>query len=374
MVTETSNQTSSGASGTVSQRTVISVDAMGGDHGPAAVVAGIALSAEKNPEIGFIVHGDKTQLEQLISKRHGLADVCEIRHSDSVVTMDDKPSNVVRNGKDSSMWSTIEAVRNGEATVAVSCGNTGALMALSMIRLRKLPGINRPAIACLWPSRNPGGFNIMLDVGADIRADQEDLLQYALMGASYARNGMGIKRPRIGLLNVGTEEHKGRAELKVANDLITEASKGANFEYVGFVEGGDIPSNRVDVIITDGFTGNIALKTGEGTATLIREFLNAAFRHSLLSRLGALFALTSLRRLTERIDPRRVNGGVFLGLNGTVIKSHGAADETGVSAAIKLAFTLAQSEFSEKIAARVASVVVERQDNPSIGDNNGRTE
>jgi len=374
MVTETSNQTSSGASGTVSQRTVISVDAMGGDHGPAAVVAGIALSAEKNPEIGFIVHGDKTQLEQLISKRHGLADVCEIRHSDSVVTMDDKPSNVVRNGKDSSMWSTIEAVRNGEATVAVSCGNTGALMALSMIRLRKLPGINRPAIACLWPSRNPGGFNIMLDVGADIRADQEDLLQYALMGASYARNGMGIKRPRIGLLNVGTEEHKGRAELKVANDLITEASKGANFEYVGFVEGGDIPSNRVDVIVTDGFTGNIALKTGEGTATLIREFLNAAFRHSPLSRLGALFALTSLRRLTERIDPRRVNGGVFLGLNGTVIKSHGAADETGVSAAIKLAFTLAQSEFSEKIAARVASVVVERQDNPSIGDNNGRTE
>lgn len=358
------------------RRTIISIDAMGGDRGAAAVVAGIAHSIAKNPEIGFIVHGDATTLSRLIEKRHGLSEHCEVRHADDVVTMDEKPSHVMRHGKNTSMWSAIEAVRNGEATVAISCGNTGALMALSMIRLRKLPGVNRPAIACLWPSRNPGGFNIMLDVGADIRADEQDLLQYALMGASYARNGLGLGRPRIGLLNVGTEEHKGRAELKDAHDLITQASDAAHFEFVGFVEGGDIPSNRVDVIVTDGFTGNVALKTGEGTASLIREFLDAAFRYSPLSRLGALFALTSLRRLSKRIDPRRVNGGVFLGLNGTVVKSHGAADATGVSAAIKLAFTLAQSGFTEKLAARVASSLPARQDGEisKVGDNSGSAE
>ena len=233
-----------------------------------------------------------------------------------------------------------------------------------MIRLRKVEGVNRPAIACLWPSRNPGGFNVMLDVGADIRADEQDLLQYALMGASYARNGLGLKRPRIGLLNVGTEDHKGRAELKVANDMIAAIAPSADFDYVGFVEGGDIQSDRVDVIVTDGFTGNVALKTGEGTATLIRDFLKDAFKATPLSRIAALLAVTSLRRLTKRSDPRRVNGGVFLGLHGTVVKSHGAADATGVSAAIKLAFKLAQSGFTERLAARVASARAARQDAP----------
>ncbi|MEP3297475.1 MAG: phosphate acyltransferase, partial [Pseudoruegeria sp.] len=193
-----------------SSRIVISVDAMGGDQGPAAVVAGLSKSAEKNPDVGFIVHGDSVVLKKLISKKRGLAERCDVRHADEVVTMDAKPSAVMRNGKKTSMWSAIEAVRNGEATACVSCGNTGALMAVSMIRLRKLPNVNRPAIACLWPSRNKGGFNVMLDVGADIKAEAEDLLQYALMGASYARNGLGLNKPRIGLLNVGTEEHKGR--------------------------------------------------------------------------------------------------------------------------------------------------------------------
>lgn len=356
-MTVNNDQTGPGA-----KRTIISVDAMGGDRGPAAVVAGLALSAVKNPDIGFIVHGDKSQLEKLISKKRGLADRCEVHHTTDVVTMDAKPSFVMRNGKQTSMWSAVESVRSGQADVCVSCGNTGALMALSMVRLRKLPGVNRPAIACLWPSRNPGGFNVMLDVGADIRADAQDLLQYALMGASYARNGLGLARPRIGLLNVGTEEHKGRAELKAALELISDASEAANFEFVGYVEGGDIPSNKVDVIVTDGFTGNIALKTGEGTANLISELLRAAFKYSPLSRLAALLAMSSLQRLSKRIDPRRVNGGVFLGLNGTVIKSHGGADATGVSAAIKLAFTLGESGFSQKLAARVASVTTTRQD------------
>ena len=346
---------------TKSGRTTISVDAMGGDLGPAAIVAGIEMSARKNPDIAFLVFGPEPELRPLIEKRR-LSDRCQIRDVREVVTMDAKPSHVMRNGKGTSMWAAVEAVKDGEAQAVVSCGNTGALMAVSMLRLRKLPGVDRPAIACLWPSQNPGGFNVMLDVGADIRADAKDLVQYALMGASYARNGLGLKRPRIGLLNVGTEEHKGRPEIREAFDMITRSAPGAEFDFVGFVEGGDIPSNRVDVIVTDGFSGNVALKTGEGTASLIRSFLREAFQATPLSRLASLLAVTSLRRLSQRIDPRRVNGGVFLGLNGTVVKSHGSADATGMSSAIKLAFRLAESGFNERLAARVASIDLSGQD------------
>lgn len=360
----------SGASG----RIVISVDAMGGDQGPSAIVAGLAQSAAVNPDIEFILHGPETVLRTLVDARPELAGRCTIRHAEDVVTMDDKPGQVMRHGSGTSMWSAIESVREGAATVAVSCGNTGALMALSVIRLRKLPGVNRPAIACLWPSRNPGGFNLMLDVGADIKADAPDLLQFALMGASYARNGLGIARPRIGLLNVGTEDHKGRAELKAAQDLIAATTETGSFDYVGFVEGGDLPSDRVDVIVTDGFTGNIALKTGEGTAKLVGDLLREAFKSTLLSRLAAILAMGSLRGLRKRIDPREQNGGVFLGLNGTVVKSHGSADATGVAAAIKLAFRLAESGFQERLAARVASVALAGQDAAEGGAMNGTSE
>ncbi|SDO69126.1 phosphate:acyl-[acyl carrier protein] acyltransferase [Lutimaribacter pacificus] len=335
---------------------------MGGDRGPATVVAGISRSAKKNPDIAFILHGPRDELTRLVAKRRALAGRCEIRDASDVVHMEDKPSQVMRHGDGTSMWSALESVRNGEATVCVSCGNTGALMVLSMLRLKRLPGVNRPAIAVLWPSRNPQGFNVMLDVGADIRADAQDLLRYALMGSSYARNGLALDHPRIGLLNVGTEEHKGRAELKAAHDLIAANAEKARFDFVGFVEGGDIPGDRCDVIVTDGFTGNIALKTGEGTASLIGDLLKEAFEYTPLSRIAALLALTSMRRLQKRIDPRRVNGGVFLGLNGTVVKSHGAADATGVSAAVKLAFQLAQSGFSDKIAARLAAATSQLED------------
>ena len=333
---------------------LISVDAMGGDQGPDVVVEGIQRSADKNPNIGFIVHGRAAEIEPYI-KKAGLEGRCEIRDAAEVVTMDAKPSHVMRHGKETSMWAAVDSVKNGEAQAVVSCGNTGALMAVSILRLRKLPGVARPAIACLWPSRNPGGFNVMLDVGADVRADAEDLLRFAMMGGSYARNGLELARPRIGLLNVGTEEHKGSAAIKDAHDLIAKAAPDAEFEFVGFVEGGDIPSDRVDVIVTDGFTGNIALKTGEGTAGFVRDALRQAFKATPLSRIAAMLALTSLRRLSKRIDPRRVNGGVFLGLNGTVVKSHGSADATGVSSAIKLAFRLAEQGFTDRLAARIAS-------------------
>src|SRR6056297_1101853 len=352
-------------------RTVISVDAMGGDRGPGVVVSGLAHAAKKNPDIAFILHGPKSELEPLVAKRRHLDGRIEIRDAADVVAMEDKPSQVMRHGKTTSMWSALESVRAGDATVCVSCGNTGALMALSVLRLRRLAGIYRPAIAVLWPSRNPQGFNVLLDGGADIRADAKDLMQYALMGVSYARNGFDLERPRVGLLNVGTEEHKGRAELKEAHDLISANARHADFEFVGFVEGRDLPGTTCDVIVTDGFTGNVALKTGEGTAKLVTDLLREAFAHSPLSRLAALLAYTSLRRLKKRVDPRRANGGVFLGLNGTVVKSHGSADAMGVSSAVKLAFQLAQTGFNEKLAARVASASMLEQDAGSEDAANG---
>jgi phosphate acyltransferase len=346
---------------------ILSVDAMGGDNGPATVVAGLARFLSGAPDARILLHGPLAELEPLVSKR-GLSGQVTLCDAPDTVAMSDKPSHVMRHGKTTSMWSAVDAVRDGRASVCVSCGNTGALMAISMLRLRKVDGVSRPAIACLWPSLNPAGFNVMLDAGADIRADQDDLLTYALMGASYARIGLGVARPRVGLLNVGVEEHKGRAELKVAHDMIAAAAEKGEYEYIGFVEGGDMPSARVDVIVTDGFTGNVALKTGEGTANLISALLRDALTKTPLAMLAALLARGSLKRLRKRIDPRRVNGGVFLGLNGTVIKSHGSADETGVAAALTLSYDLAKAEFADKLAARVASAALLAQDKGNDDD------
>jgi phosphate acyltransferase len=350
----------------------LSVDAMGGDKGPAAMVAGLEHFLGQEPEARILLHGAAATLEPLV-KRRRLGERVEIADAPGVVAMTDKPSNVMRHGKDTSMWRAIDAVREGRAQAVVSCGNTGALMAVSMLRLRKAEGVNRPAIACYWPSRGPQGFNIMLDAGADIRADEDDLLTYALMGAAYARAALGVPRPKVGLLNVGVEEHKGRAELKVAGDLIARAAPRGDFEYVGFVEGGDLPSARVDVIVTDGFTGNVALKTGEGTAKLVSDSLREAFNRTVTAKLAGLMAMPALRHFRKRIDPRQVNGGVFLGLNGTVIKSHGSADATGIAAAVALAWRLAQMRFTETVAAQVASAVSLAHD-PDGAGRQGRDE
>lgn len=334
---------------------VLSIDAMSGERGVSEVVRGMGKSLRANGRLRYIVHGDAEALRRVIRARTPLAARTEIRHAETVVAMDEKPSRALRTGQGSSMWRALEAVKSGESRVVISCGNTGALMAFAMLLLRKAPGVNRPSIAVLWPSMNRAGYNVLLDAGADIRADADDLLKFAVMGASYARNALGLTRPRVGLLNVGVEEHKGRPELHEAAALMAAAGPSGDFDYIGYVEGSDMASQRVDVIVTDGFTGNIALKTGEGTASLIRGLLREAFAFSPLSRIGALFAYTSLGRLSKRIDPRRVNGGVFLGLNGTVIKSHGSADATGFSAAIKLGAKLAETGFAERLAARVAT-------------------
>lgn len=350
------------ASVTAFERVVISVDAMGGDRGPAAVVAGLVDSVARHPRMDVILHGDEAVVRPLLARHLELAARVTFRHAERVVKMEDKPAQVMRHGQGTSMWSTIDAVKDGEAAAAVSCGNTGALMAVAMLRLRKLPGLNRPAIASLFPTPTPGKINVMLDMGADVKADPADLLQYAFMGASYARNGLAITRPRVGLLNVGTEEHKGRAELQEANTLLSRSAEAGSFDYVGFVEGTDILSDRVDVIVTDGFTGNVALKAIEGTARLVGDLLKQTLTSTLLAKLGALLARGALKRLQMRIDPRRVNGGVFLGLNGTVVKSHGSADATGVAAAIGLAYQLAEAGFLERLAARVASAEAAGQD------------
>ncbi|MBA4324578.1 MAG: phosphate acyltransferase PlsX [Rhodobacter sp.] len=350
-----------------SERVVISIDAMGGDRGPAAVVAGLVDSFGQHPRMDAILHGDEAVLRPLIARHPDHLSRITLRHAERVVKMEDKPAQVMRHGQGTSMFSTIDAVKDGEAAAAVSCGNTGALMAVSMLRLRKLPGLSRPAIASLFPTPTPGKMNVMLDMGADVKAEPTDLLQFAFMGASYARNGLAIARPRVGLLNVGTEEHKGRAELHEAHALLLRHAEAGSFDYIGFVEGTDILSDRVDVIVTDGFTGNVALKAIEGTARLVGDLLRQTLTSTLLAKLGALLARGALRRLQMRIDPRRVNGGVFLGLNGTVVKSHGSADATGVAAAIGLAYQLAQVRFLERLAARVASAEAAGQDAGQVG-------
>ncbi|MEO0957336.1 MAG: phosphate acyltransferase PlsX [Pseudomonadota bacterium] len=342
----------------MSGRLVISVDAMGGDSGPGPILAGLARTLQSLPDLRFIVHGDEAALSRQLSRRRfsALRARVELRHTEDVVRMDDKPSRALRERRQSSMWATLETVKAGDALVAVSCGNTGALLAMSTLILRKAPGIDRPAIAVHWPSRAPHGFTTVLDVGADLRAGPRTLMQYAVMGAEYARLSFQLARPRIGFLNVGTEPTKGPADVQLAAATAAAAAEATPdlFEHGGFVEGTDIAAASVDVVVTDGFTGNIALKTAEGTASFIRDGLREAFEYSILSRLGSLFALTSLSRLRKRIDPRRVNGGVFLGLNGTVVKSHGRADAVGVEAAMRLAARLAEHDIGDAVHQQLA--------------------
>jgi glycerol-3-phosphate acyltransferase PlsX len=337
---------------------VISVDAMGGDRGPAPVIAGVARALKDDSSLRFILHGDKETLERLLRRNARLRGASEIHHAESVVPMSEKPSRAVRTGRNSSLWQSLQCVADGQARVAFTAGNTGAIVAMSVMVLRPAPGVDRPAIAVQWPASNAHGFNIALDVGADIRADAQTLVQYAAMGTEYSRLAFRIERPRVGVLNVGSEDMKGRPELHEAKALLTElAAKGdTRFDFIGFVEGNDILSDRVDVIVTDGFTGNIAMKASEGTAAFIRASLKEAFSHSVLSRLGSLFALTSLERLRQRIDPRRANGGVFLGLNGAVVKSHGGADALGHASALELAARMARDDFSALVGRQLAKL------------------
>ena len=322
----------------------ISLDAMGGDHAPGVVVAGVAQVAVRYPSARFLLFGDGERIEPLLTE--SVKAVAEIRHTDARVPNDAKPSQALRKGANSSMRLAIDAVRDGEAQGVVSGGNTGALMAMSKFSLRTLPGIYRPALASFLPTLR--GESVMLDLGANVQCDPENLVQFAVMGADFCRAVLGRQLPTVGLLNVGEEELKGNDTVRAAHDLLRR-SDNLDFSYHGFVEGTDITRGTVDVIVTDGFTGNVALKTAEGTARLITHYLGLAFRASWLSRLGYVLARSSLGRLRARLDPNNYNGGVFLGLNGIAVKSHGSSDAKGFEAAIALAIDMASDELIEKI-------------------------
>jgi glycerol-3-phosphate acyltransferase PlsX len=330
----------------------IALDAMGGDHGPAVVVAGAELARTRRPESTFLFFGNMAQVEPLVAKHPALQSASRVVHAEIAVRMEDKPSQALRHGRrKSSMWLAIDAVKKKEADMVVSAGNTGALMAMSKFDLKMLAGIERPAIAALWPTLR--GESVVLDVGASIGADAEHLVDLAVMGAATARILLGLKRPTVGLLNIGVEEVKGLEPVREAGRILRE-KQFPDLDYVGFVEGDDIGAGKVDVVVTEGFAGNIALKTAEGTARQIGEYLRAAMQSSLRTRIGYLFARSGFQQLRERLDPRRSNGGVFLGLNGIVIKSHGATDAEGFAAAIELGYDVVRDELLAKITAALA--------------------
>jgi glycerol-3-phosphate acyltransferase PlsX len=327
----------------------IALDAMGGDHGPAVVVAGAELALTRHPASEFLFFGNSALIAPLLEARPRLKAVSKVLHTEVAVRMEDKPSQALRYGRwKSSMWLAIDAVKKGEADLVVSAGNTGALMAMSKFNLKTLPGIERPAIAALWPTLR--GESIVLDVGASIGADAEQLVDLAVMGAATAHILFGLPRPTVGLLNIGVEEVKGLEPVREAARILREENR-TDLDYQGFVEGDDIGRGKVDVVVTEGFAGNIALKTAEGTARQIGQYLKGAMTSSLGARIGYLFARSAFRQLRERLNPSRVNGGLFLGLNGIVIKSHGGADAEGFAAAIELGYGIVQDQLLAKVRA-----------------------
>jgi glycerol-3-phosphate acyltransferase PlsX len=325
----------------------VSIDAMGGDSGPGIVIAALSRSVLRHPAARFILHGDEAVLRPLLAKRAKLADRVSVRHTAEQVRMDDKPSLVLRRGRNTSMWRAIESVKNKEAEVAISAGNTGALMAMAMFQLGVLEGISRPAIAALWPTKR--GQSVVLDVGANISCDADQLVDFAVMGEAFARAILGLERPSVGLLNVGSEDVKGHDAVKEAAQILRTAS--LPIEFAGFVEGGDISDGTVDVVVTDGFTGNVALKTAEGTARLVIGFLRSALRGSILGRIGGLIATGSLKALRRKLDPSSSTGGIFLGLNGIVVKSHGGTDALGFAGALDMAIEMAEAGVITRIIA-----------------------
>jgi glycerol-3-phosphate acyltransferase PlsX len=331
----------------------MAIDAMGGDIGPEMVVPALELIAARHPDWKLLLFGDRARIDPLLKRLRLARDVTELRHAEIAVGMNDKPSQALRRGRGkSSMWLAIESVRDGQAQVALSAGNTGALMAMSTVILRTMRGIKRPAIAAIWPTLK--GESVVLDVGATIGVDADQLVNFAIMGEAMARCVFLIDRPTVGLLNIGVEEVKGNEVVRDAGRILRNAK--LPIEYYGFVEGDDMGKGTVDVVVTEGFTGNIALKTAEGTAKQLMTYLRSAMKRTFMSRLGAVLAKGAFQALRDKMDPRRHNGGVFLGLNGIVVKSHGATDAFGFAAAADLAVEMARNSVIDKIAADLAAL------------------
>jgi glycerol-3-phosphate acyltransferase PlsX len=331
----------------------IALDAMGGDHGASVIVPGAEVALGRHPDMEFVLFGDRAVVEPLIASRPRLKAAARLVHTDIAVKMDAKPSQALRQGRwKSSMWLAIDAVKRGEADVAVSAGNTGALMAMAKISLKTMAGVERPAIACLWPTLR--GESVVLDVGASIGADARHLVTMAVMGGGMARALFSLERAKVGLLNIGVEEVKGLDAVREAGAILRAADL-PEIEYAGFVEGDDIGKGTVDVVVTEGFAGNIALKTAEGTARQLGEYLRSAMTKTLLSRLGYVLARDAFSTLREKMDPRKSNGGVFLGLNGIVIKSHGRTDPEGFAYAVDIGHDMVRYDLIAKIGQTLSS-------------------
>lgn len=330
----------------------IAIDAMGGDNGPSTVIDGVAHAISRGLKAKIIFVGDKAVLAPLLSNHSKLAGA-DILHAEKAVEMTDKPIHILRRGHDTSMWRAVEAVKDGVADAVVSCGNTGVLMAVSKMQLKMIKGVDRPAVTALWPTKR--GRTVVLDVGANVEADENQLVQFAIMGEAFFRALMGVKKPTVGLLNVGEEDLKGHELIRTAARVLRDADPDMAFK--GFVEGNDISGGAVDVVVTDGFTGNIALKTAEGAARLVGGWVKETLTGTLNAKFGALLMRPGLKKLKDRIDPSSVNGGVFLGVNGLVVKSHGGSDARGVASAVNIAADLARAPFRDEVAQTVATVM-----------------
>lgn len=333
------------------QDIVISIDAMGGDKSPKIVIEGIALAAKKNPDVKYLLFGDSAQVTPLLQKFPELQGKCELRHAPEMVHNEDKPSQVIRN-RNTSMFMAIDAVKRGEAQAVVSAGNTGALMAISKLNLKTINKIHRPAIVSIMPHLY--GRYIMLDLGANTECDAINLCEFAFMGEILAHRALGIKKPRVALLNIGSEEMKGREEIKLAAQMIK--SSHLDMDFIGYIEPHDIQNGLADVIVADGFTGNIALKSIEGTAKQLIRMFKGTIKKSLLAKIGLLFMLPSLLKLKKIMDPRLYNGAMFIGLNGLSVKSHGGADAFSFSKSIENATHLIEQDFIPTIRQEVEKV------------------
>lgn len=325
----------------MAERLTIALDAMGGDNAPRAVVRGANIARKRFPNVDFLLVGDEAKLVPMLKRLPKLRKITTIVHAPDKVGAEDKAAQALRASRSSSMRIAIDQVRDGKAQGVVSAGNTGALMAMAKVFLRTLPGIDRPAMASFFPTMK--GESVMLDLGANIECTAENLVQFAVMGELFARMVLGSLKPTVGLLNVGSEEQKGHEELRQAAAMLREGRHPIQFH--GFIEGDDIAKGTVDVVVADGFSGNVALKTAEGTARLIADFLRQTFKSSILAMIGYVFCRYALRKLRLRLDPRRYNGAVFLGVNGIVVKSHGGTDALGFATAIGVAVDMVQYGF-----------------------------
>ncbi len=323
----------------------IAIDAMGGDYGPDSAVPGAALVHKQYPDIHFLIFGDENRIHPVLSRYKSLQEVSQVIHTDKMVRNDEKPSTALRNSKDTSMRMAIEAVKSGEARAIVSSGNTGALMAMAKMILKTVPGIHRPAIASVFPTLK--GDTIMLDLGANMLVDAENLVQFAVLGAVFARAHKDTGMPSVGLLNVGTEETKGPDHVRGAASILSTIDFPGR--YYGFVEGDDITKGTVDVVVSDGYAGNIALKAAEGVGQLSNHYFKQVIKSDPLAILGSALAYFALKRFKKKVDPRAYNGGVFLGLNGLCIKSHGGSDALGFSSALRLAVELTRHGYVQQV-------------------------